>query len=96
MPDNLKCAVLDPRLKKETLSTDEFSSCRPISKLKFVSKYSVFFILFFCVCVVAVQICQHIMYNNFDEPLQSAYKVNHSTETAFKTIFSELSMMATR
>ena len=35
-------------------------------------------------CIVAVHICQLIMDNNLDEALQSAYKVNHSTETAFK------------
>ena len=35
VPDILKCAALDPRLKKDYLSTDEYSSCRPISNLRF-------------------------------------------------------------
>ena len=33
VPDNLKSAALDPRLKKDNLSTDEYSSFRPISNL---------------------------------------------------------------
>lgn len=79
VPDNLKCAVLDPRLKKETLSTDEFPSYRPISNSNLYQNALCFFF-----CIVAVHICQLIMDNNLDEALQSAYKVNHSTETAFK------------
>ena len=82
VPENLKCAVLDPRLKKESLSTDEYSSFRPISNLKFVSK---------CIeKVVAAQICHHITSNNMGEPLQSAYKTNHSTETALIKVQNDI------
>jgi hypothetical protein len=54
--DNLKCATIAPRLKKDTLSSDEFSSFRPISNLKMVYK---------CIeKVIAVQLDQHITRNN--------------------------------
>ena len=60
-----------------------FLAAVPFPNSNCIKILRVFYFLFF-VCVVAIQICQHIVDNNLDEPLQSAYKVNHSTETAFK------------
>lgn len=65
VPDCLKSAVLVPGLKKPSLETNDFSSFRPISNLKFVAKA--------IEKVVAVQTCQHILDNNLDELYQSAY-----------------------
>ena len=73
VPACLKSAVIEPRLKKPTLETDEFSSFRPISNLKFLGKVAE--------KVVAVQICQHISDNSRNELYQSAYKAHHSTES---------------
>ena len=71
---NSREIALDPQLKKDSLSTDEFSSFLPILNLKFVSK---------CIeKVVATQLDQHITRNNLGESLQSAFKKHHSTETA--------------
>lgn len=38
VPTHLKCTALEPRLKKDNMNTDEYSSFRPISNLKFASK----------------------------------------------------------
>ncbi|CAB4008542.1 Hypothetical predicted protein [Paramuricea clavata] len=66
VPRNLKCAALEPRLKKDNMNTDEYSSFRPISNLKFVFK---------CLeKVVATQLGKHIMRNNLGKSLQSGYK----------------------
>ena len=55
-----------------------------LATVPFLTQICIKMLCVFFFCIVAVHICQLIMDNNLDEPLQSAYKVNHSTETAFK------------
>ena len=76
MPGQLKEAVLKPKLKKNSLNSEEYIllSFRPISNLKLLSKV--------IEKVVATQLLEHLAANNLEEPLQSAYKLHHSTETA--------------
>lgn len=82
LPQSLKIASLQPRLKKASLDTDEFKNFRPISNLKLISKA--------IEKVVAVQLCQHIEDNNMDELYQSAYKKYHSTETALIKVQNDI------
>ena len=74
MPGKLKEAVLKLKLKKDWLNSEEYISFRPISNLKLLSKV--------IEKVVAAQLLEHVAANNVEEPLQSAYKLHHGTQTA--------------
>ncbi|CAB4036095.1 Hypothetical predicted protein, partial [Paramuricea clavata] len=74
VPPSLKMALLLPSMKKPCLDHEEFSSFRPVSNLKFLSKA--------VEKVVASQVDTYIRDNNLYEVYQSAYKKYHSTETA--------------
>ena len=74
MPEKLKEAVLKPKLKKDSLECEEYTNCRRISNLKVLSKVSE--------KAAASQLLERLANNNLEEPLQSAYKRFHSTETA--------------
>ncbi|CAB3986429.1 Hypothetical predicted protein [Paramuricea clavata] len=82
MPDSLKIAVVQPLLKKYNLSYEEFCSFRPISNLKFVSK--------FIEKAVAVQLTDYLTENHLHEKFQSAYKPCHSTETALLRVQNDI------
>ena len=72
-PDNLKEALVKPLLKKITLEPIN-KNYRPVSNLPFMGKLMER-------CVID-QLMDHIHTNNLMEPLQSAFKPCHSTETA--------------
>ena len=74
VPSQLKEAMIHPLLKKQTLPCEAFSSFRPISKLRFLSKG--------IEKVVASQLVDYLEENNLYEKFQSAYKKPHSVETA--------------
>ena len=82
MPTQLKKAMIRPILKKPTLPTDEFTSFRPISNLKFLSKV--------IEKVVAVQLIEHLENNELHEKFQSAYKRHHSVETALVRVYNDI------
>jgi hypothetical protein len=70
VPSQLKEAVIHPLLKKQNLPFEEFSSFRPISNLKFLSKA--------IEKVVASQLVDYLEENDLHEKFQSAYKKRHS------------------
>ena len=77
MPETLKIAILSPLLKK--INSDHFSSFRPVSNLKFLSKLiekAVFTQLYECLIA--------------NEAFQSAYKVYHSSETALLCLQNDI------
>ena len=82
MRSSLKEAVINPKLKKDSLDPREYSNFRPISNIKFVSKMIEKAVLF--------QLKEHMEYNNLEESLQSAYKRYHSTETALVKMHNDI------
>ena len=84
MPEILKEAILEPLLKKPSLDWNDFKNYRPISNLHFISKT-----IEKC---VAKQLIQYLDINDLGETYQSAYKRNHSTETALIRVHNDIAM----
>ena len=82
MPTELKRAHVRPRLKKSSLDPDVLNNYRPVSNLPFVSKI--------IEKVVDARLEEHLRENDLHEPLQSAYRKHHSTETALIKIQSDI------
>ena len=82
MPSKLKEAVLKPLLKKTNLDQTEFKNYRPVSNLSFLSKI--------IEKAVALQLTSYLEDNHLYEPLQSAYKKSHSTETALIKVHNDI------
>jgi len=80
-PSSQRHALVTPALKKPYLDPSVPSNYRPISNLSFVSK------LF--EGVVARQLTAHLEFNNIIPAVQSAYRRNHSTETALLKICND-------
>ena len=80
-PDDLKKALVRPLLKKRSLKPI-LKNYRPISNLPFIGKLMER-------CVIE-QLMDHIHTNNLMEPLQSAYKSYHSTETALFKVKADI------
>ncbi len=81
MPTNLKKAIIKPLLKKLGLEL-EFNNYRPVSNLSFLSKL--------IEKIVAIQFIDHLIKNGLTDPLQSAYKKGHSTETALLKVQNDI------
>ena len=84
MTEILKQAILKPLLKKPSLDSNDFKNYRPISNLRFISKT-----IEKC---VAKQLIQYLDINDLGETYQSAYKRNHSTETALIRVHNDIAM----
>ena len=81
-PSSFKQALVQPLLKKSSLSTDDLNNFRPISNLNFISKIHE--------KVVASRIQSHLSSNSLSSSFQSAYRIFHSTETTLLKIHNDL------
>ena len=79
--EGFKEAKLRPLLKKSGLDTT-FKNYRPVSNLSFISKL--------IEKVVCEQLTRYTQSTGKTEPLQSAYKVDHSTEMALLRVKSDI------
>ena len=74
VPTSMKEAVLQSLLKKPSLDHEIYKKFRPVSNLKMISKVTE--------KVAATRLNHYLEVNNLSELYQSAYKINHSCETA--------------
>ena len=81
LPDAKKQAIVTPILKKADLDPDNTKSYRPISNLSFVSKL--------IERLVSHRLTSYLSQHNLLPTLQSAYRQNHSTETATLKLVSD-------
>ena len=81
-PSSFKQALVQPLLKKPSLSTDDLNNFRPISNLIFISKI--------LEKVVASRIQFHLSSNSLSSSFQSAYRIFQSTETTLLKIHNDL------
>ena len=82
IPTTLKTALIRPLLKKTGLDSDILKNYRPVSNLTFISKI--------IEKVVSGRLNEHMHNNNMYDPLQSAYKEKHSTETALIKVQNDI------
>ena len=84
MSSDLKAAIVTPLLKKSSLDAENMKNYRPVSNLPYLGKL---------IEKVAVnQIDSHLTKNNLHEPLHSAYRANHSVETAVLKVDNDIKL----
>ena len=81
-PDQFKKAITRPSLKKPHLDPEDYSNYRPIANLSFLSKP--------LERIVANQLNTYLVQNDLFESFQSAYRSNHSTETALLRVVNDI------
>ena len=84
MPTKIKAALVTPLLKKPSLDKEVIKNFRPVSNLSLISKLTE--------RVVLNRLTDLVSRNNLQEKFQSAYKPNHSTETALMRIQNDILM----
>ena len=80
-PESLRDAVITPILKKPSLDKEDLKNYRPVSNIRYLCKV--------IETVVCSQITQYLDHKLL-EPLQSAYRVGHSTETALLRVHNDI------
>ena len=81
VPTEFKQAVVTPLIKKPNAKL-EYKNYRPVSNLPYISKL--------LEKVISCQLKKYKQENGLDEPLQSAYKHSHSTQTALLKVFNDI------
>ena len=81
-PTRFKSAVVKPLIKKPILDCEVLKNYLPISNLSFLSKL--------IEKVIAERLVSHMQENGKVEKFQSAYKANHSTETALLRVYNDM------
>ena len=79
---NFKEAHVRPLLKKTSLPKNELKNYRPVSNLSFISKI--------LEKIVANRRQAHRKNNHLSNPLQSAYRKHHSTESALLKVHNDI------
>jgi hypothetical protein len=86
VPGQFKQAVVTPILKKPGLDTNNLKNYRPVSNLPYISKI--------LEKIVLGQLQKHLSCNGLLEVHQSAYRKDHSTETAALSVLDGLLVKA--
>ena len=81
-PKNFKEAHVRPLLKETSIPKNELKNNRPVSNLSFISKI--------LEKIVANRLQAHIKNNHLPNPLQSAYRKHHSTESALLKVHGDI------
>ena len=82
VPDKFKIGYISPLIKKPGLKSESLHNYRPVQNLSYVSKD--------IERVVAQQLTSHMRENNLHEQMKSAYRQNHSTETALLKVHGDV------
>ena len=81
-PSCFKTAIVRPLLKKSSLDRNNLKNYRPVSNLSFLSKI--------LEKLVLAQILEHLNSNTLLPNNQSAYRANHSTESALLKVCNDV------
>ncbi|XP_072023174.1 uncharacterized protein [Amphiura filiformis] len=81
-PSKLREAVVCPVLKKSTLDKNVLNNYRPVSNIRYYSKI--------IEKIASVQLQNHLHSHGLQEEFQSAYRAQHSTETALLRVKTDI------
>ena len=82
-PSAPRTAVVRPLLKKDNLDRNTMNNYRPISNIPFIS-------IKLLEKVAVSRVVEHLSKNNLTEEYQSAYRADHSTETALLKVHHDI------
>ena len=82
VPSHFKTAIIRPLIKKPDLNKNIFKNYRPVSNLSFLSKV--------LERIVASQLNGYLSKYKLCTKCQSAYRANHSTETALVRVHNDI------